>query len=274
MHPLLTFPGLRVWTWWHNKDGYDERVPTTHSKAIQIFHHFEESQQWYDPQRDEWDIFYESIPSSILHYSDALNSKFLSSSPSLFTNELGSGDDTFDFKMWQPSPDMPDIDTQTDGPEDIPEPQATIDTWDSESVGPQAPVNTQVSSEQTSFDLWPSVLPMLDQNKDQDGKLIWKQPTVPQSNTLSDEHHPHSFVNTIAIPEWSYSQALEDQFYSHFGFSLLNHELPCSDNALKWDKVCKTLGDKVHQVKDKNWPCIRTIVSHFIQNHTNIEILW
>ena len=153
--------------------------------------------------------------------------------------------------MWQPSPDMPDIDTQTDGPEDISEPQATIDTWDSESVGPQAPVNTQVSSEQTSFDLGPSVLPMLDQNKDKDGKLIWKQPTVPQSNTLSDEHHPHSFVNTIAIPEWSYSQALEDQFYSHFGFSLLNHELPCSDNALKWDKVCKTLGDKVHKSKTR-----------------------
>ena len=73
MHPLLTFSGPRVWMWQHNKDGYDESVPTTHSKAIQIFHKFEESQWQYDPQRDEWDIFSESIPSSILHYSDALN---------------------------------------------------------------------------------------------------------------------------------------------------------------------------------------------------------
>ena len=99
MHPLPTFPGTRVWMWRHNKDGYDERVPITHSGAIQIFHQFKESQRRYDPQRDEWDIFYESIPSSILHYSDALNSKFLSSSPSLFTNELDSRDDTFDFEM-------------------------------------------------------------------------------------------------------------------------------------------------------------------------------
>ena len=183
-HPLPTFPGPRVWTWRHNKDGYDERIPTTHSEAIQIFHQFEESQRRYDPQRDEWDIFYESIPSSILHYSDALNSKFSSSSPSLFTNELDSRDDTFDFEMRQPSPDMPDIDAQTDGPEDIPEPQAPVDTQDSESVGPQAPVNAQVSSKQTSFDLGPSILPMLDQNKDQDGELTWKLPTVPQSNTF------------------------------------------------------------------------------------------
>ena len=264
-HPLPTFPGPRVWTWRHNKDGYDERIPTTRSEAIQIFHQFEESQRRYDPQRDEWDIFYESIPSSILHYSDALNSKFSSSSPSLFTNELDSRDDTFDFEMRQPSPDMPDIDAQTDGLEDIPEPQAPIDTQDSESVGPQAPVNAQASSEQTSFNLG--------QNKDQDGEITWKQPTVPQSNTLSDEHRPHSFVDTIAIPEWSYSRALEDQLYSRFGFSPLDHESPCSDDALKWDKVCKTLGDIVHQVKDKNQPCIRTFVSHFIQNHANVEIL-
>ena len=160
---------------------------------------------------------------------------------------------------------MPDIDAQTDGPEDIPEPQAPVDTQDSESVGPQAPVDAQASSEQTSFDLG--------QNKDQDGEITWKQPTVPQSNTLSDEHRPHSFVDTIAIPEWSYSRALEDQLYSRFGFSPLDHESLCSDNALKWDKVCKTLRDIVHQVKDKNQPCIRTFVSHFIQNHTNIKIL-
>ena len=57
-------------------------------------------------------------------------------------------------------------------------------------------------------------------------------------------------------------------------FFLLDHELPCSDDALKWDKVCKTLGDKVHQVKDKNQQCIRTFVSHFIQNNTNVKILW
>ena len=96
------------------------------------------------------------------------------------------------------------------------------------------------------------------------------------SNLLCPRATPFlmSIIHTLlSTPKWSYSQALEDQFYSHFGFSLLNHELPCSDNALKWDKVCKTLGDKVHQVKDKNWPCIRTFVSHFIQNHTNIEIL-
>ena len=72
--PLPTFPGLKVWMWWCHKDDYDVRVPTTHSKAIQIFQQFKDSQQQYDPQRDEWDIFHESIPSSILHYSDALNS--------------------------------------------------------------------------------------------------------------------------------------------------------------------------------------------------------
>ena len=49
---------------------------------------------------------------------------------------------------------------------------------------------------------------MLD--KDQDEELTWKQPAVPQSSTLSDSHRPHSFVDTIAAPDWSYSQPLED----------------------------------------------------------------
>ena len=97
--PLPTFPGLKVWMWWCHKDDYDVRVPTTHSKAIQVFQQFKDSQQQYDPQRDEWDIFHESIPSSILYYSDALNSKFLSSFPSLFVNDLSLGEDIFDFDM-------------------------------------------------------------------------------------------------------------------------------------------------------------------------------
>ena len=137
-----------------------------------------------------------------------------------------------------------------------------------------------MSFEQASFNLGvlpeahaPSVLPMLDQNNDQDEELTWKQPTVLQNSTLPDSHHPHSFVNTIAAPKWSYCQGLEDQLYTCFSFSPLNHELPCSDDALKWDKVCKTLGDTVHQVKNKNQPCIRTFMSHFIQNHTNVNIL-
>ena len=116
-HPLPTFPGPRVWIWQHDKDEYDVRVPTTCSEAIQLFQQFEDSQQWYDPQRDEWDIFYKSIPLSILHHSDVLNSKFFSSLPSLFVSELKFGDDTFYFRMQQPSPDQPDIDTQTDEPQ-------------------------------------------------------------------------------------------------------------------------------------------------------------
>ena len=219
-HPLPTFPGLRVQMSWHNKDGYDERVPTTRSEAIQIFHQFKESQQQYDPQRDEWDIFYESIPSTILHYNDTLNSKFLSSSPSLFMNELGSGDDTFDFEMWQPSPDIPDIDAQTDEPEDIPEPQAPVDTQNPESVDPQASVDTQASSKQTSFDLGPSILPMLDQNKDQDGELTWKQPTVPQSNTFL-----MSIVHTLLLePLLSSSGATVELWKINFTLTLV---FPC-----------------------------------------------
>ena len=106
-------------------------------------------------------LSYESIFSSILHYSDALNSKFSSSSQSLFANE---GDDTFDFGMWQPSPDMPDIDVQTDEwqlpkvnttlkahaplkPENIPEPQTPVDPQNSVSK-PVVPVDAQASFKQ------------------------------------------------------------------------------------------------------------------------------
>ena len=134
-HPLPTFPGPRVWIWQHDKEEYDVRVPTTRSEAIQLFRQFEDSQRRYDPQRDEWDIFYESIPSSILHYSDALNSKFSSSSQSLFANE---GNDTFDFGMRQPSPDMPDIDVQTDEPQ-LPEVNTTPKAH--APLEPQAPVD-------------------------------------------------------------------------------------------------------------------------------------
>ena len=99
IHPLPTFPGLRVWMWQHDKDDYNVKVPTTCSKAIQNFQQFKNPQWWYNPQRDEWAIFYETIPSSILHYSDALSSKSLLSSPSLFVKELSFGEDTFDFEI-------------------------------------------------------------------------------------------------------------------------------------------------------------------------------
>ena len=59
-----------------------------------------------------------------------------------------------------------------------------------------------------------------------------------------------------------------------FETSPLNHKSPCLNNALIWDKVCKTLGDTIHQVKNKNQSCIKPFVSHMIKNHTNVEILW
>ena len=117
---------------------------------------------------------------------------------------------------------MPDIDTQTNGPqlpihvtpkahaflklEDIPEP---INPQDSVGlIGPQASpkpvalVDAQASSELITLPKAPVpfILPMLDKNKD---KPTWKDPSVPQSDSLSDLHHPHSFVNTIPAPEWS-----------------------------------------------------------------------
>ena len=121
-----------------------------------------QAHQWDDPQRDKWDIFYESIPLSTLHYN-ALNSKFSSSLWSLFVNELSLGNDTFDFGMQQPSPDMPNINVQTDELQ-LPEvnttpkahtplkPHAPVDAWDSVSIispqapsKPVAPVNAQWS---------------------------------------------------------------------------------------------------------------------------------
>ena len=51
IHPLLSFPGPRVWTWWH-KDGYDLKSSTTCSEAVQIWWDFKDSYPQYDPQRD------------------------------------------------------------------------------------------------------------------------------------------------------------------------------------------------------------------------------
>ena len=269
--PLPTFPGLKVWMWQCSKDYYDVRVPTTCSEAIQIFQQFKDSQWQYDPQRDELDIFYESILLSILHYSDALNSKFSLSSPSLFANELSLGEDIFDFNMQQTSPNIPNAEVNTTSkalgplePEDISKPQSPVDSIG--PVGPSKPVtpiNTQASSKQAS--------PTLD--KDQDEEPTWKQLAMLQSSTLSDSHCPHSFVDTIATPNWSYSQPLDDHLYAHFSFSPLDCESLCYDDALKWEKVCKTLGDTVHQVENKNQLCIRAFMSHLITNHTSVEIL-
>ena len=125
---------------------------------------------------------------------------------------------------------MPNIDTQTNELqlpevnatlkahaslklEDIPEPQDLINQDSVELVGPVTPVDAQASSELVVLPEAPAlfVLPMVDQNK---GKLTWRQPSVPQINSLSDLHCPHSFINTIPAPEWSYNQALEDQLYT------------------------------------------------------------
>ena len=129
---------------------------------------------------------------------------------------------------------MPDIDAQTNELqlpavhitpkahaslelEDIPEP---VNPQDSVGlIGPQAspepvaPVDAQASSELIILPEAPApfILPALDQNKD---KPTWKDLSVPQSNSLSDLHHPHSFIDTISAAEWSYNQALEDQLYT------------------------------------------------------------
>ena len=57
------------------------------------------------------------ICQSILNYSDTLNSEFSSSSPSLFAMELNFGKYTLHFEMWLLSPDMPDINAQTNEPQ-------------------------------------------------------------------------------------------------------------------------------------------------------------
>ena len=143
-------------------------------------------------------------------------------------NELGSGDDTFDFEMWQLSPDMPDINAQTDKPEDIPEPQTPIDTQDSESVGPQAPIDAQASSEQTSFDLEPSVLPMLDQNKNQDGNLLGSNQPHPRTTPFL-----MSTIHTLlSTPLLSPSGATVDLWKVNFTLALV---FPC------WIMNCHSL---------------------------------
>ena len=120
------------------------RVPTTHSKAIQLFWQFKDSQQWYNPQRDKWDIFCK------LHYSDTLNSKFSSSLPSLLANELILGNDIFDFQMQQPSPNMPNINIQPDEPQ-LPKVNTTL-----KAHAPFKPLVTSVKGKSA----WPNLAPL------------------------------------------------------------------------------------------------------------------
>ena len=130
------------------------------------------------------------------------------------------------------------------------------------NVDPQTDV-LQQSDAPTLFNL-----PVFNQGEQPD----WRQlKAVWQSNTLS---HPHSFNNTIVAPEWSHNQGLEDHLYNQFGFPPLNHQLSCSDEALSWDKVSKTLGDTIHTVEHHNHSYIRAFVTYMIQNHTDIRALW
>ena len=84
--PLPSFPEPRVWTW-QCKDGYDLKNSTTHSETVQIWQDFKDLHQRNDPQRDEWDLLYETIPLTTLHFSNVLKLKPPPSQPSPFTNE-------------------------------------------------------------------------------------------------------------------------------------------------------------------------------------------
>ena len=232
-HPLLSFLGPRVWTWQH-KDGYDLKSSTTRSEAIQIWRDFEDSHWQYDPQRDEWDLFYEAIPSTTPHFSSILKLKSLSYQLSPSVNEPN-------FEMLESSLDMHN-DELPPLPDD-PQP-------------PDLPI--------------PSDLPVFDQS----GEKAWKQPKImPQSNMVPDIGQPHSFNSAITTLEWSHNQGLEDHLYGQFSFSLLHCQSSCSNEVLSWDKICKTLGDMVHTVENCNCSCIRVFVTYMIQNHADIGAL-
>ena len=232
-HPLPSFPGPRVWTW-QRKDGYDLKSSTTRSDAIQIWRDFEDSHRRYDPQRDEWDLFYEAIPSTTPHFSGILKLK----SPSY---QLSPSANEPNFEMLESSLDMHN-DELPPLPDD-PQP-------------PDLPI--------------PSDLPAFDQS----GEKAWKQPKImPRSNMAPDIGQPHSFDSAITAPEWSHSQGLEDHLYGRFGFSPLHCQSSCSNEALSWDKICKTLGDTVHAVENRNCSCIRAFVTYMIQNHADIGAL-
>lgn len=109
---------------------------------------------------------------------------------------------------------------------------------------------------------------------DQGEQPAWRQPKiVPQGKTLPDNSQPHSFDNTIIAPEWSHNQGLEDHLYNRFCFSLLNHQSQCTDEALDWDKVSKTLRDTASTVEHYNRLCIRAFITHMILNHTDARAL-
>jgi len=92
----------------------------------------------------------------------------------------------------------------------------------------------------------PSDLPAFDQGEEP----AWRQPKIVlQSNTLPDITQPHSFDDTIAAPEWSHSQGLEDHLYDWFGFSPLDHQSPCSNEALNWTRSARLLGTRFMQLK-------------------------
>lgn len=71
-HPLPSFPGPRVWTWKHSEGGFNTKIPATQAEATQIWWDFEDSHRWCNPQRDEWDLFYKTIPSTTPHFRDIL----------------------------------------------------------------------------------------------------------------------------------------------------------------------------------------------------------
>ena len=133
-----------------------------------------------------------------------------------------------------------------------------------------------MSFEQASFDLGvlpkahaPSTLPMLNQNNVQDEELTWKQLTVPQNNTLLT-HIIHILLLTPLLL-WSGATVEVWKINSTLVLVFLCWIMNC--HALIMFKICKTFGDTVHQVENKNQPCIRTFMSHFIQNYTNVDIL-
>ena len=99
-HLLPTCPGPTVWIWENDPNGFPVKCSLNWTQSVRLFWKYRNSQQQYDPQRDQWDIFQFHIPKKLPHYNNFPHA----SEPLLLDTNQPSSFDEFSFDMFKNSP--------------------------------------------------------------------------------------------------------------------------------------------------------------------------
>ena len=191
-HPLPMCPSPTVWIWESDPNNFPVKHGLNWTQAVQIFWKYRNSQWWYDPQRDQWDLFQSNIPRKLPHYNDFLNpTEPLPLDTNWPFNNPSHNPDKFSFNDVFENPSYDDHGLEMTENHVI------------ESA-------SNISTLQSNNHLPPS-------SKSPPPMPEWTDPNPIVNNTSTNVDDHHAFDQTITPMTWAYQHDAEENLYIQQG---------------------------------------------------------